>query len=163
MLFRSVPTAVFVTLRVATTGDLRGCVGSIEASRPLGDAVVWAARAAAFRDGRFDPLAEVELDRIRLDVSALSPLAPLPVRDEADAISQLARRRPGVVFQDGRRRSVLLPQVWDALPDPAEFLRHLKLKAGLPPTFWSPSVQLDVFTCEEFAEGDGHIGRQPVS
>lgn len=155
----TVPTAVFVTLRIATTGDLRGCVGSIEASRPLGEAVVWAARAAAFRDGRFDPLSAVELDQVRLDVSTLSPLEPLPVQDERDAIAQLARRRPGVVFQDGHRRSVLLPQVWDAVPDPSEFLRHLKLKAGLSPTFWSSAVRLDIFTCEEFEEDDAHMMR----
>jgi AMMECR1 domain-containing protein len=122
-----VPSAVFVTLRELPGGDLRGCVGSIEARVPLGDAVVHAARAAAFRD------------------------------------AQLERTRPGVLFTSGWHRSVLLPKVWESVDDAAEFLRHLKLKAGLSPSFWSASVQLDVFTCEEFAEPRDHPARVEAS
>jgi AmmeMemoRadiSam system protein A len=146
------PGAVFVTLRQRRDHALRGCIGSIEAREPLGDAIVTAAVGAAFRDPRFAPLVASELPFVHLDISVLSPLTPLPVTSEADAVAQLGRLRPGVVFHSGRRSSVLLPQVWASIADPAEFLQHLKMKAGLPASFWSPSVELSVFTCEEFAE-----------
>lgn len=149
------PRAVFVTLR-ERRGDLRGCIGSIEAQRPLGMAVVEAARGAAFRDGRFAPLSAEEFDGIHIDVSVLSPMTPkLRFSGEADAVRQIASTRPGVLFACGGRRSVLLPKVWDSIPDAAEFLRHLKLKAGLPVTFWSDEVALQVFTSEDFAEPAG--------
>ncbi len=146
------PAAVFVTLRTQRDGELRGCIGSIEARLPLGDAVVAAARAAAFDDPRFEPLSYAELSRVRLDVSVLSPLARLPVHDETEACQQLARTRPGVLLRHERRQGLLLPQVWESVPEAAEFLRHLKRKAGLPPTFWSETVELHVFTCDAFAE-----------
>jgi AmmeMemoRadiSam system protein A len=146
------PRAAFVSLHRRQDEALRGCVGSIEAVQPLGDAVVAAALGAAFRDARFAPLASSELSMVRLDISVLSPLERLAARSEADAVATLERTRPGVVLQSGWRRSVLLPKVWETLEDPAEFLRHLKLKAGLPAAFWSDAVELSVFTCEEFAE-----------
>ncbi len=145
------PRAVFVTLR-ERNGDLRGCIGSIEARHPLGTAVIEAALGAAFRDGRFAPLTATELERVAVEVSVLSPMTMLQCTDEADAVRQIARSRPGVLFTWAARRSVLLPQVWDSIPDAAGFLRHLKLKAGLPVTFWSHDVALHVFTCEHFAE-----------
>jgi len=145
------PRAVFVTLR-ERNGDLRGCIGSIEARLPLAQAVIEAARGAAFRDGRFSPLSRNELDHVHLDVSVLSPMTPLRFSNEADAVRQIDRTRPGVLFTWAGRRSVLLPQVWGSIPDAADFLGHLKLKAGLPAQFWSDEVALHVFTCEEFAE-----------
>ena len=102
------PRAVFVTLR-DRHGDLRGCIGTIDARRPLGEAVIDAARGAAFRDGRFGPLEAGELDEMRIDVSVLSPMTALHVSGEVDAIDQLARTKPGVLFSCGGRRSVLLP------------------------------------------------------
>jgi len=152
--YLQLPGAVFVTLRQRVDGSLRGCIGSIEARQPLGDAVVDAALGAAFRDPRFDPLTIDELSAVRLDVSVLSPLAPFPVDDEADACSRLERTRPGVVLQYGRRGSVLLPKVWESLPQAEAFLQTLKRKAGLAATFWSASIELAVFTCEEMAEPD---------
>jgi len=152
--FLLAPGAVFATLRMRRDDALRGCVGSIEAREPLGDAVVAAATGAAFRDARFAPLPASELPLVQIHVSVLSPLTPLPVASEADAIRQLARLRPGVVLRSGWRRSVLLPQVWASIGDAADFLRHLKLKAGLSESFWSASVELATFTCEEFDEHD---------
>ena len=149
------PRAAFVSLHQRRGLALRGCIGSIEAVQPLGDAVVTAAVGAAFRDTRFAPLAASELAQVRLDISVLSPLEPLPIRSEADALAELDRARPGVVLRSGWRRSVLLPKVWESIDDAAEFLRHLKLKAGLPEAFWSNTVELSVFTCEEFAEEGG--------
>ena len=91
---------------------------------------------------------------VHLDVSVLSPLEPLAVTNEADARVHLARVRPGVLLQHGRRRGVLLPKVWESVPDAGDFLRLLKRKAGLPVSFWAASVELSVFTCDEFAEAD---------
>ena len=153
-LWLQAPGAAFVSLHRRHDDSLRGCVGTIEAQQPLGDAVVSAAIGAAFRDARFAPLAASELSLVRLDISVLSPLEPLRVASEADALVRLARARPGVVLQSAWRRSVLLPKVWDSMEDAAEFLRHLKLKAGLPGSFWSDSIELSVFTCDEFTEAD---------
>lgn len=148
------PGAAFVSLHRRRDRALRGCVGTIEARQALGDAVVTAAVGAAFRDTRFAPLAAAELSLVRLDISVLSPLEPLPVAGESDALVKLERARPGVVLQSGWRRSVLLPKVWESIEDAREFLRALKLKAGLPAAFWSETIELSVFTCEEFAEPD---------
>jgi AmmeMemoRadiSam system protein A len=146
------PAAVFVTLRQHSDGALRGCVGSIEPRLPLGEAVVAAARGAAFRDGRFAPLSYPELERIRVEVSVLSSLASLRVLDEAEACVRLDRTRPGAVLSYGRRKGVLLPKVWQSIGDAAEFLGHLKRKAGLSPAFWSDAIELHVFTSEDFGE-----------
>jgi AmmeMemoRadiSam system protein A len=145
------PRAAFVTLR-DRHGELRGCIGTIEARHPLGEAVIDAARGAAFRDGRFAPLKAGELAGMRIDVSVLSPMTALHVSSEADAIDQLARTKPGVLLSCGGRRSVLLPKVWISVPHAADFLRLLKLKAGLPATFWSDEVTLQVFTSDDVAE-----------
>jgi hypothetical protein len=155
------PRAAFVSLHQRTDWALRGCVGTIEAVQPLGDAVVTAAIGAAFRDTRFAPLASSELSMVRVDVSVLSPLEPLPFRNEAEALARLEQARPGVVLRSGWRRSVLLPKVWESIDDAAEFLRHLKLKAGLPAAFWSDSIELSVFICEEFAEDAGEPVKAP--
>lgn len=149
-----VPAAAFVTLRRRADEGLRGCVGSIETHVPLGDAVVAAARSAAFRDPRFTPLSAAELTQVRIEVSVLSPLAPLAAASETDAIRALELTRPGVVLRYGRRQSVLLPKVWSSVGSGGEFLRHLKLKADLAPAFWSERIELHVFTSHDFAESD---------
>jgi AmmeMemoRadiSam system protein A len=146
------PRATFVTLRLREDDELRGCVGSVEARQPLGEAVIASARSAAFHDPRFAPLTCEELALVRIDVSVLSPLVPCPVASEADAHATLGRTRPGVMLSHGGRRGVLLPQVWESVPDPGEFLRHLKRKAGLAGGFWSPQIELCTFTCDVFDE-----------
>jgi AmmeMemoRadiSam system protein A len=148
------PAAAFVSLHQRLDHALRGCIGSIEAREPLGDAIVSAAVGAAFRDSRFAPLERAELPLVRLEVSVLSPMRPLHAATEAEAVAWLARTRPGVLLKSGWRRGVFLPKVWDSIAEPAEFLRYLKRKAGLPAAFWSASVELSVFTCEEFIESD---------
>jgi len=144
--------ATFVTLHLREGGELRGCIGTIDAHKPLGEAVVDYARLAAFEDRRFAPLTRAELGIVVIDVSVLSPLVPLPVESEADAHAKLARTRPGVLLSYGGQRGVFLPQVWASLADPREFLRHLKQKAGLPGHFWSGEIELRTFTCDEYAE-----------
>jgi AmmeMemoRadiSam system protein A len=143
--------ATFVTLTV--DGALRGCIGSVEAYRPLGDDVRANAVAAALRDPRFPPLARHELDRIRIGVSLLSPLEPLPWIDEAEARRRLRRGVDWVVLEVGRRRATFLPQVLEQLPTPAAFLGALKRKADLPEDFWGPEVRLYRYTVTKYEEG----------
>lgn len=144
------PGACFVTLTLG--GRLRGCIGSLVPHRPLGDDVRSNARAAAFDDPRFPPLSPEEFDRVRVEVSVLSPLESFPVRSEADALERLRPGVDGVVLEAGRRRGTFLPQVWDELPDPGAFLSHLKLKAGLPMDFWSDDVRLSRYHVDKWSE-----------
>ena len=144
------PGATFVTL--TRRGDLRGCVGTLEAHRPLWLDVRENALAAAFRDPRFMPLTSAEFDSVRVEVSLLSPTQPIEVRGEADALAALRPHVDGVVFEYGHHRSTFLPQVWEQLPEPGEFLAHLKRKAGLPMDFWAEQVRLSRYTVTKWKE-----------
>jgi len=148
----SEPGATFVTLRLG--GALRGCIGSLEADLPLIDDVRRNAVHAALRDPRFPPLRADELERITLEVSLLSPPEPFPVTSEADARARLRPMIDGVLLTYGDRRATFLPQVWESLPDPADFLAELKKKARLPPDFWHPAVELCRYTVSKWAEGE---------
>ncbi|MEY2631938.1 MAG: hypothetical protein RIR00_592 [Pseudomonadota bacterium] len=144
------PAATFVTLTQA--GDLRGCIGSLEAHRPLGEDVAANAVAAACRDPRFLPLTLSELARTRVEVSLLTPAEPLTFSDEDDALAQLQPGVDGLIFRIGSHRATFLPQVWESLPTPRVFLAHLKQKAGLPADFWSPEVSLSRYRVEKWKE-----------
>ena len=144
------PGAVFVTL--TRYGQLRGCIGSLEAHRPLVEDVWHNARAAAFDDPRFMPLQRNELADTRCEVSLLSHAEPIKFRNEADALGQLRPGTDGVIFEYGRHRSTFLPQVWDELPDPRQFMAHLKRKAGLPGDFWSDGIRLSRYTVTKWKE-----------
>jgi AmmeMemoRadiSam system protein B/AmmeMemoRadiSam system protein A len=144
------PGATFVTL--TQQGQLRGCIGSLQAHRPLLEDVRQNAIAAAFHDPRFAPLSAAEFGATRMEVSLLSPAEPLRFTDEADALRQLRPNVDGVIFQVGQYRSTFLPQVWEQLPQPGEFMAHLKNKAGLSPNFWSPDVSLLRYTVEKWKE-----------
>jgi AmmeMemoRadiSam system protein A len=144
------PGATFVTLSKADR--LRGCIGTLKAHRPLLQDVKANALAAAFRDPRFPPLAPEELDATRVEVSLLSPLEPLAVESEHDALTKLRPGVDGVVFEYGYHSSTYLPQVWEDLPDPAEFLATLRQKAGLPPDFWDRDVKLARYTVSKWSE-----------
>lgn len=144
------PGAVFVTLML--DGRLRGCIGSLQATRRLRDDVVANAVAAAQRDPRFPPLGAAELERVKVEVSLLSASTPLSARDEADALAQLQPGVDGIVFEAGTRRATFLPQVWAQLPTPAAFLAELKRKAGLPTDYWSPEVRLARYTVQKWSE-----------
>ena len=144
------PGATFVTLRIG--GKLRGCVGTLEARRPLVDDVQMQALAAAFRDPRFEPLRADEFAAIEIEVSLLTPAEPLPPLDEAAARAALRPGVDGVVLEWRGRRATLLPQVWDERPDPAAFLAALKRKAGLPADFWANDLRLSRYTVRKFVE-----------
>lgn len=144
------PGAVFVTL---TQGDnLRGCIGSLEAWRPLLKDVQENALAAAFRDPRFEPLSLDELPITRVEVSLLTPAEPISFTSETDALAQLRPDIDGVIFSAGSRRSTFLPQVWEQLPDPAMFMAHLKQKAGLTADYWGPNVRLERYQVKKWKE-----------
>ena len=146
------PGATFVTLRQA--GDLRGCIGSLQARRSLGVDVRANALAAAFEDPRFAPLSAVEYAQIDVEVSVLSAASPLPVASESDLHAQLRAGIDGLILELGARRSTFLPQVWDSLPEAREFVAELKRKAGLPRDFWSTELRFARYTVEKFAETD---------
>jgi hypothetical protein len=142
--------ATFVTLTQA--GDLRGCIGSLEAHRPLERDVRANAVAAAFRDPRFPPLTLAELPRTRVEVSLLTPPQAMNFSDEADALRQLRPNIDGVILIAGHRRSTFLPQVWEQLPEPRMFMAHLKQKAGLPADWWSTEVKLQRYEVRKWKE-----------
>ncbi|NTV94788.1 MAG: AmmeMemoRadiSam system protein A [Thiobacillus sp.] len=144
------PGAVFVTL--TQNGHLRGCIGSLEAWRPLGEDLEANACAAAFRDPRFPPLSAEELARTRVEVSILSKPEPMHFRDEADATAQLRPDIDGAILEWHHHRGTFLPQVWEQLPDPVEFMAHLKHKAGLPADFWADDIRLSRYTVEKHKE-----------
>jgi AmmeMemoRadiSam system protein A len=106
--------------------------------------------AAAFRDPRFDPLAEWELDGLDLDISVLTPPEPMQFRDEPDLLRQLCPATDGLILEDRGRRGTFLPAVWQSLPEPELFLAELKHKAGLPATYWSPTIKVSRYRTETF-------------
>ncbi len=144
------PGAVFVTL--TQQGRLRGCIGSLEAHRALGRDLEANAQAAAFHDPRFPPLELAELGRTRIEVSILSKPEAMHCTDEAHALAQLRPGIDGVIFQSSWHRATFLPQVWEQLPEPRQFMAHLKLKAGLAADYWSDTVQLSRYTVSKFEE-----------
>jgi len=138
--------ATFVTLE--RNGRLRGCIGSLEPLRPLAADVVHNAFAAAFRDPRFPPVGEDELDRLDIHISVLSPLEPVEFSSEEDLLARIRPGTDGLVLEEGPRRGTFLPAVWEQLPDKRAFLRHLKLKAGLAPDHWSDTIRVYRYTVE---------------
>jgi AmmeMemoRadiSam system protein A len=141
------PAASFVTLELRSA--LRGCIGTLEAHRPLAVDVAENAFAAAFRDPRFAPLARLELADLEIHVALLSPLERLAAASEAELLAQLRPGVDGLVLRVGERRATFLPAVWEELPDPAAFLRHLKRKAELPADGWPAGAEVWRYTVRD--------------
>jgi AmmeMemoRadiSam system protein A len=149
--------ASFVTLTVR--GALRGCIGALEPYQPLVEDVGEHAAAAALEDYRFPPVGEAELKEIAVEVSRLT----LPtVLDYATPEDLLARLRPGidgVILRDGMRRATFLPQVWEKIPDKAEFLANLCYKMGVAADTWQRKhLEVLTYEVEEFEEQDQQGG-----
>lgn len=138
------PGASFVTLR-RRDGALRGCIGSSRAWRPLIADIAGNAAASAFEDPRFPPLRPEELDGLVLSISVLTAPEPLPADSEAELLAKIRPGQDGLILADGERLAVLLPQVWEALPAPVEFMAVLKEKAGFAPDHWSASLRVQRF------------------
>ena len=134
------PGAAFVTLTL--NGRLRGCIGRLEAMQALAQDVIENARLAAFNDPRFAPLTEKERNEITISISILSLAEPMQFTSEQDLLNQIRPGVDGLILEEGVYRGTFLPSVWESLPEPGEFLRHLKQKAGLHETYWSRSVQV---------------------
>ena len=142
--------ACFVTL--TQNGELRGCIGTLQAHRALLADVKSNAVSAAIHDPRFMPLSSEELDVTTVEISLLSPTTAMDVRDEADALAQMRPNIDGIVFEFGRYRSTFLPQVWEDLAQPRQFLAMLRRKAGLPEDFWEEGVKLSRYTVTKWSE-----------
>ncbi len=146
------PGAAFVTLHTRN-GSLRGCIGSLQARRPLVEDVRNNACAAAFKDPRFTALSARELPNIIIEISVLSSPQPLAYTDAEDLLHKLRPHIDGVVLERGWHRSTFLPQVWEQLPSPNEFLTNLCYKAGLPADAWrDTNVKISTYQVEEFTE-----------
>jgi AmmeMemoRadiSam system protein A len=139
----------FVTLHCR--GELRGCRGSIGASAPLIVDVSRSARAAAFFDERFSPVSAKDIRQLDLHVSILSTPRPLPVESEEQLLASLRKEQDGLIVRADSRQALFLPAMWQKLPDPQKFVKHLKEKAGLPSRFWSSSLVWLRFEVEEFS------------
>ena len=143
--------ASFVTL--TEYGELRGCIGSLEPRRPLVLDVRENAAAAAFHDPRFPPVRAEELDDLHIEISVLTIPQPLSCAGPDDLVAKLRPDVDGVVIERGWNRATFLPQVWEKLPDPHQFLQHLCLKAGLPAdAYCRPDLDVYTYQVEEFEE-----------
>jgi len=143
-----VKRATFVTLE--RNHQLRGCIGMLEAVRPLVEDVAENAFLAAFRDHRFSALEVDEFDDLELHISILSRAEPLTFDSEQALIDQLRPGIDGLILEEGYQRGTFLPSVWESLPEPRQFLRHLKQKAGLFPDYWSDTLKVSRYSTEMF-------------
>jgi len=132
--------ATFVTLE--KNHQLRGCIGMLEAVRSLAEDIAENAFAAAFKDPRFPPLQTDEFDQLEIHLSILSTPEILSFSSQQDLLSQLKPGIDGLILQEGYRRGTFLPSVWEQLPAPSQFLKHLKQKAGFSPDYWSDNLQV---------------------
>ncbi|MDH5299664.1 MAG: AmmeMemoRadiSam system protein A [Desulfobulbaceae bacterium] len=144
--------ATFVTLTVH--GRLRGCIGSLRAVESVVASVRNNAVNAAFGDPRFPPLAADELATVDVEVSILSDPQPLAYTGGDDLAAKLRPHVDGVIISRGSACATFLPQVWEQLPHPHDFLNHLCLKAMLPMDAWrSGTLEVQTYTVQHFREG----------
>ncbi|MCU7931188.1 MAG: AmmeMemoRadiSam system protein A [Candidatus Thiodiazotropha sp. (ex Codakia rugifera)] len=141
--------ASFVTLQIG--GNLRGCIGHLEAQMPIVEDVAENAFSAAFRDPRFPSLSTSEFNDLEIHISVLTPAEPLQFDSEEDLISKIRPAIDGLILVDGQHRGTFLPSVWESLPDTRSFLYHLKQKAGLPGEYWSDSLKIFRYETESFS------------
>jgi AmmeMemoRadiSam system protein A len=142
------PRACFVTLE--SQGVLRGCTGVLEARKPLVRHVAECAYGTAFEDPRFPPLEAFELERLAIELSVLGLPEPLAARSEAELYASLRPGIDGLILTEGAHQATFLPQVWKQLPEPADFLARLRLKAGLRADYWSPTLSFQRYATESF-------------
>ncbi len=153
------PGASFVTL--TQNSQLRGCIGSLQAHRPLLADIKSNAVSAALHDPRFMPLTATELTGISIEISLLTAPKSMEFRNETDALLQLRPGVDGVIFEFSRYRSTFLPQVWDQLAEPRQFMAHLKRKAGLPDDFWDTGIRLSRYSVSKYSESNKLMAGHP--
>jgi len=143
------PGATFVTL--TKFGNLRGCIGTLEAKTPLVEDTMEHAIAAAIHDFRFPPLDKNELDNINIEISRLTTPQEVIYSDSYSLLEKLRPGLDGVIIKYGISRATFLPQVWSKIPEKDKFMDHLCLKMGASPDLWRKG-KIDIFTyqVEEF-------------
>lgn len=143
--------ASFVTLTIH--GNLRGCIGALEAYQPLVVDVQEHAVAAALEDFRFPPLQHQELLRVHIEISKLTIPEKLDYSDYEDLLKKLRPGMDGVIIRDGRNRATFLPQVWEKVPEKISFLNQLCQKMGAPADTWKRKhLDISLYQVEEFQE-----------
>lgn len=143
--------ASFVTLTIG--GELRGCIGTLEAYQPLAIDVQERAKQAGSSDPRFSPVSPEELPLIKLEISRLSKPELLEYRNSDELIALLRPGIDGVVISEDKRRATFLPQVWEELPEAERFLGQLCRKMGVPANHWKHRhLKVEIYQVEEFSE-----------
>ncbi len=146
----AMPLASFVTLTRA--GALRGCIGSLRATRPLVQDVAHAAFAAAYKDPRFAPLSAAEFESTTIAIAVLTIPERMQISSEQELLDTLVPHQDGLILEDKGHNATFLPKVWENLPDPRSFLTHLKHKAGLPTDYWSDTIKVHHYRALSFSE-----------
>ena len=144
------PGACFVSLKQGD--ELRGCIGNLQASARVFDAVVANAQASALRDPRFSPLRREELARTRIEISLMSAMTAVPAATRAELMAHLEAGVHGLVLSAGMRSAVFIPAVWDQLRDKEAFVDHLLAKGRFPVGRWPADMRAEVFTAALFEE-----------
>ncbi len=144
--------AAFVTINTEPNEQLRGCIGSLQAYRPLYEDIIHNAQAAALRDPRFSPLRLEELEHIKLEVSILSEPQVLVYDNIEDLKSKIVPFQDGIVLKLNGRQATYLPQVWDQLPKFDDFFSSLCLKANLSNDCLSQHPEISIYTVEKYEE-----------
>jgi len=148
--------ATFVTLTY--NHQLRGCIGSIIAHRILLEDIMGNAQSAAFGDPRFSPLGIEELnDKLDIEVSVLTPAVILEYSDFDDLLSKVRPNTDGLILKSGAYQGTFLPQVWEQLQTPKEFLEHLSMKAGSNPTIYDSHPTIYRYTVDAIEDSFSNI------
>jgi len=140
--------ASFVTLNLHQ--QLRGCIGTLDAYQPLVKDVAEHAFAAAYKDPRFSPVNNNEIDNLEIHVSVLTKSTPIDFKDEKDLLQKLKPGTDGIILQENYNKGTFLPSVWEQLPEPEDFLNHLKIKAGFSKDYWSNNLEAYRYTTISF-------------
>lgn len=147
------PAAAFVTLEHA--GELRGCIGGLEAHWPLYEDVRRHAAQAATQDYRFEPVTPAEVPELEVEISVLTEPQPLAYAEPAELPGRLQPGLDGVTLAYGQRRATFLPQVWERVPEPERFLSMLCEKMGLPPETWRQTkLDVSIYHVEKVTESE---------
>jgi len=143
--------ACFVTIKIGD--ELKGCIGSLEATRPLFFDVIENSLGSAFGDPRFMPLTGEEFEKMKISISVLSKPEPFPVKSPEDLLEKLIPGKHGLIIEKDLHRATFLPCVWEQLPGKEQFLSNLSVKAGLMPDGWKDQeVKFYIYEAEEFSE-----------
>lgn len=140
----------FVTL--TQRGTLRGCVGTIQGTRPLAQNIAVSAYNAAYRDTRFSPLSADEIDQTRIEISVLTQPEPIAAGTHEELLANLHPNEDGLLMENAGHQTTFLPKVWEKVPDPQQFVQQLMVKAGLPGDYWSETIRFHRYQTISFSE-----------